>query len=102
MKNLKLILSLLLVMGLFTAVLVSCNNNDDNGPSELKVTAITADDVDLNGASSPTNVATEPTFTITFNTDVDPSTATTDNITVVRDYDKAVVSTDVEVSGKTV
>jgi hypothetical protein len=102
MKNLKLILSMLLVIGVFTAVLVSCNNDDNNGPSELKITAITADDVDLNGATSPTNVSIEPTVTITFNTDVDASTATADNIKVVRDYDQAVVSTDVQASGKTV
>ena len=101
MKNLKLILSLLMAFGFFATALVSCSDDDD-GPSELKIVTMTANDVDLNGATSPNNVAANATITATFNADVDPLSATADNVKLVRDYDKAVIATDLSVAGKSI
>jgi len=98
MKNRTKILAILLVIvGLVT--IESCK---EDAPTPLTVLSATAGDADLNGATSPTNVAANATLTVTFTTNVDATTATSSNITLERDYDKASIPTTITVSGATV
>lgn len=97
MKNLMKILAMLTVVSLVT--MVSCKDDD---PVEITVGTLMAGSVDLNGATSPTNVAVNSTIVATFNTDVDASTATDANISLVRTYNGAQVAKTITVTGNTV
>ena len=98
MKNKMKILAVLLVMVGLVAF-ESCKEED---PTPLDVVSATAGDADLNGATSPSNVAVGATITVTFTTNVDATTATTSNITLVRDYDKVAIPFTVTTTGPTV
>ncbi|QQS51643.1 MAG: Ig-like domain-containing protein [Bacteroidota bacterium] len=79
----------------------SCKD-DPEDPTALTLTTLVAGDIDLNGATAPSNVpwkAGELVITATFATAVDDATATAANISLVRDYDDAVIDCDIEVSG---
>ena len=83
MKKLHLFFFLtLLITGL--VFVTSCKEEED---PELELESMMAGEVDLNAATSPTDVTVSPTITITFTTDVDATTATTDYITLVQEYD---------------
>lgn len=98
MKNRMKILAVLLVMvGLVT--FDSCKEAD---PTPISLVSATAADVDLNGATSPNNVAVGSSITITFTTNVDPATVTASNITLVRDYDKVSIPIAVSATGAVV
>jgi hypothetical protein len=99
MKNVKLMLSLLLVM-VIAITLTNCGNDDD--PAALSLSSLTAGSIDLNGATSPNNVPTDASITATFSSNVDAETATESNITLTRDYDDAMMPLDIDVSGSTV
>lgn len=79
--------------------LASCKK--DEGPKDLNVVSIMAGTIDLNGAVSPTNVPVNPSITIEFTTRVNPTTATSANITLVQDYDNANVPLTITVDGNT-
>jgi hypothetical protein len=99
-KNRKLISSLLLAtVSLVTvsSLMVSC---DDDEPKALTLTSMTADDIDLNGATSATGVPVGSTIVAEFSTDVDP--ASTSAITLTRQFDGAAFPATVTVDGKTV
>lgn len=64
----------------FSLMLSSCKKD----PEPLALESIMAGTIDLNGATSPSNVPVNPTIVATFNVDVDPATATASNITMVR------------------
>lgn len=81
-------------------ILNSCKKDED--PVDLALTGLTAGDIDLNGAASPSNVPVEPAFTATFNTDIDAATATAANITLTQDYDNANIPVTVSVSANTI
>ena len=98
MKNLKLLLSYLLTIAL---VVTLSNCGDDDDPA-LTLSSLTAGSIDLNGASSPSNVPMDATITATFSTGVDASTANASTITLTRDYDDAQLPLDITVSGNTV
>jgi hypothetical protein len=103
MRNLKSIFGLLLAVAMLATVngvLVSCD--DDDPPAELQLTALTAGSIDLNGATSPTNVPANATFSATFSTELDATTVTSSNITLTRDYDDAVLDIAVSATGSTV
>ncbi len=53
--------------------------------------------IDLNSATAPTNVPVNPAITATFSTDVDATTATTDNVTLTEDYDNVSIPLTVSV-----
>ena len=93
----KILAVLLVMVGLVT--FDSCKEAD---PTPLSLVSATANDVDLNGATSPTNVAVGSTIKITFTTNVDPATVTTSNITLVRDYDKVSIPIAVSATGAVV
>lgn len=87
-----------------TIAVVSCkdDDDDDNGPQTITLSSLTAGDIDMNAATPPNNVPSNPVITATFSTDVDASTATSSNITLVRDYDGATIPTNISTSGRTV
>jgi Bacterial Ig-like domain len=100
MKKVKLILSSFLAMAIIVTVLNSCGNDDD--PAAITLSSLTANAIDLNGATSPTNVPTDAVIVATFTTDVDAATATEANITLTRDYDDAVLPINISASGPTI
>jgi hypothetical protein len=99
MKNKLMYLSTLLLAGV---LLLGTNGCKDDDPTALTLTSLTAGSVDLNGAVAATTVATDPTIVAVFTTSVDPATANSSNITMVRDYDNANVTLTITTSGSTV
>jgi len=95
MKTIKWMLSLLLVAGGLTIMLNGCK---DDEPPTLALVSIKAGDVDLNGASSATGVAASATIVATFNVAVDQAAATS-AITLIRDFDDAIIPTTITVNG---
>lgn len=99
MKTVKWMLSLLLVAGGVATVLNSCK--DDSPPPALALVSIKAGDIDLNGATSATDVVVGADIVATFNVAVDAATATS-AFTLTRNFDATVVTTAVSVSGAVV
>ncbi|MDQ3535406.1 MAG: Ig-like domain-containing protein, partial [Bacteroidota bacterium] len=91
----------LIFLGLIFAFL-SCSKDDDAPPVALSLQGLTAGAIDLNAATSPSNVPADASFTATFSTDVDPATANSSNVTLTRDYDDADIPVNVTTSGNTV
>ncbi len=82
--------------GMFVLLLNSCKKDED--PKPLNISSLMTGDIDLNAASAPSNVPVNPTIIVVFNTNVDPTTATSNNISLVRDYDNAVIELTISVS----
>lgn len=97
MKQMKWILSALLAMGFFVTALIGCKEDE---PPELVLISLEANGIDLNAATSPSNVPTGATIIAVFSTNVDPTT--TGAITLQRQYDNATVATSISVTGNTV
>lgn len=95
MKTIKWMLSLLLVAGGLTTMLNGCK---DDEPPTLALVSITAGGVDLNGASSATGVSASATIVATFNVAVDQAAASS-AITLIRDFDDAIIPTTITVNG---
>jgi hypothetical protein len=102
MKNVKFILSLMLVAMIATVSTVFQGCSDDDEPAALTLTSLTAGDTDLNGATSATDIPTDAVITAEFSTDVDETTANATNVTLTRDYDDAVLPVTVTTAGNTV
>jgi len=98
MKRKHLFTSLLLFAVAFTLMLTGCKKD----PEPLALESLMAGTIDLNGATSPSNVPVNPTIVATFNVDVDPATATASTITMVQDYDDAPVALTINASGNTI
>ena len=98
MKTKHAFSSLLLIAVAFSLMLSSCKKD----PEPLALESLMAGSIDLNAATSPTNVPVSPTIVATFNVNVDPATATSANITMVQDYDDAPVAITIDVSGNTI
>ncbi len=81
MKRKHLFSSMLLFAAAFAMMLTSCKKE----PEPLALSSLMAGTIDLNGATSPTNVPVNPTIVAKFNVDVDPATATAATITMVQD-----------------
>jgi hypothetical protein len=82
------------------AVFYSCSDDDDS-PSTFTIASAMAGSKDLNGATAATEVPLDADLVVTFNTDVDESTATSSNITLKRKFDNVTVPLGFDVSGKT-
>lgn len=80
--------------------LEACKKHHD--PTPISIVSITAGSSDLNGASSATDVPADANIVITFTTDVDAATATSDNITLTRTLDGADVPMAITASGTSV
>ncbi|HYG40477.1 MAG TPA: LamG-like jellyroll fold domain-containing protein [Cytophagales bacterium] len=89
-----------MVVVIFATIIISCKD-DDEGEAAFELSALTANDIDLNGATSPSDVPTDAIITATFAADVDPASATTTNVKLIRDYDDAEIPLSVSGSGKT-
>lgn len=94
MKTMKWMLSLLAVVVL-TATLNSCKEDE---PPALSLVTLTADGVDLNGATSATGISVDASIVATFNVAVDQTSAAA-GITLTRQFDAAAVPVTVTVSG---
>jgi len=97
MKNLIKILSVIMVVCL---IAISCK--DDDEPADLAIATLTAGTSDLNGATSSTDVAANSPITATFSTNIDASTATDANVTLVRTYDGSSVPKTISVTDNTI
>lgn len=100
MKNARLLMSMMALVGA-TAFLTSCGS-DDPDPTALTLVSLTAGDIDLNGATSASDVPADATITAVFSTEVDAATATSANIVVTNTTESEVVTTAITVSGTTV
>lgn len=98
MKEKRYLTSLLVLVASFTLVLTSCKKD----PEPLALASLMAGTIDLNGATSPSNVPVNPSIVATFNVEVDPATANTTNITMVQDYDDAAIPITITVAGKSI
>jgi len=97
MKNLMKILSIITMVGLVT--MISCKDDD---PSPLELSAVTANDIDLNGATAPNTVPSDAVIKVTFSTNVDATSATAANITLTRNFDNVVVPTTISTTDNVV
>lgn len=98
MKRKHLLTSLLLFAAAFSLMLTSCKKD----PEPLALASLTAGTIDLNGATSPSNVPVNPTIVATFNVEVDAATANATNITMIQDYDDAPIALTITASGKSI
>ncbi|MCB8994651.1 MAG: Ig-like domain-containing protein [Bacteroidales bacterium] len=100
MNKKTILFSFFIAFAVLALTVSSCKK--DESPSPLKLVSLMAGDIDLNGAVAPSNVPISPTIVATFNTDVDPATATASSIILKQDYDATNVTIDIFVSGKTI
>jgi hypothetical protein len=101
-KTISVLTSLLLIAALLIGV-TNCKEDEDE-PIDIvfALSTLMAGDIDLNGATSANNVASNPTITATFNNDVVDSTVSAAVITLTRDYDDADMDLTITVAGKTI
>jgi len=98
MKGKNVFLSLLFATLLISMLVHSCKKD----PEPLTLSSLVAGTIDLNGATSPSNVPVLPTITATFNVPVDPLTVTAANITMIQDYDDASIALDLALDDKVI
>jgi hypothetical protein len=75
----------------------ACKKEDD--PVALTLSTLLADDIDLNSATAPSNVAAAAVITATFSTPVDTGSATSANISLVQEYDTVAINVNIAVAG---
>lgn len=100
MKNKQFLFSFLLVTLLIFVVFNSCKKEEE--PEPLTLVSLVAGTIDLNGATSATDVPVDPTITATFSVDIDQTTATETNITLIQDYDDLSIAVNITVDGKVI
>ena len=100
MKNVKLILSGLLVVGLLAMVSTLMTGCDEDEPPALTLTTLTAGTIDLNGAASATGIPVDASMTAEFSTEVDQASVSA--ITLTREFDGANYPATITANGKTV
>jgi hypothetical protein len=90
----------ILTIAMLTLVVFTYACKED-GPKDLNIVSMTIGGADLNGAVAPTGVATNASITVTFNTTINPTTATAANVTLTQDYDNANIPLNISASGTT-
>lgn len=98
MKRKSAFLSLVLMLAMFVTITNSCKKD----PTDFTLATLVAGAIDLNGATASNIVPVKPSIVATFNTDVDALTAIPANVSLVQDYDKAVIAVTVTATGKTI
>lgn len=98
MKRKNVFLSVMLVTATFAVILSSCKKD----PTDFTLAAMVTGAIDLNTATTANTVPVNPVIVATFNTDIDVATAIPANVSLVQDYDKAVITVTVTASGKTI
>ncbi|TVR34559.1 MAG: hypothetical protein EA390_02815 [Balneolaceae bacterium] len=92
-----MIISAILLMAV---LFQSCGT--DSTPQDLNIESMTVGGMDLNAATSPSNVPVDAAIQVTFNSNVKASTATSANITLVQDYDDSNIPLQITVNGPTI
>lgn len=82
-------------------IVVGCKKDEDEDVS-FTLSTLKSGDIDMNGATSPNNIPSEPVIKATFTVAVDAGTANSNTITMVRDYDDATIGLTITVSGSTI
>lgn len=98
MKKINTTFKYIMAMAMMVFMFQACGG-DDNGPVELNIVSMTVDGADLNGAVSPSDIATDASIVITFNSDIKAETATSSNITLIQDYDDSNIELTITVDG---
>jgi hypothetical protein len=101
MKKQIVVFSSFLIAAALLIGVVSCSKDDDEKVT-FALSSLKAGSIDLNGATSPSNVPTDPTIVATFNMGVKASTANSTNITMTRDYDDTAIALTITVSGSSI
>lgn len=100
MKTKRTTLVIMTAITMMAVMFHACKKNN-GGPDDLNIVSMTAGEADLNSATSPSDVPVDATIEITFNTDIKAETATSNNITLVQDYDEAIIPIQITVNGPT-
>jgi len=100
MKRNQFLLVFFLVLTSAALVFNGCKKDED--PVDLSLSSLTAGDIDLNGATSPSDVSVEPIIKATFNVNIDPATVTASSVTLTQDYDGASIPITTEVSNNVI
>lgn len=103
MKNMKkkyLLSAFILSLAALLIIPGGCKKNEN--PPAPKLVSMTTGDIDLNAATSPSNVPTKPVITATFNTNIDPATVTSSSVVLTQDYDNTQFDISIDVNGKTI
>lgn len=101
MKTMNSIYSLILVIGML--LVFSACKDDEGDPVVFALESLTAGDgIDLNAATSPTNVPATATITAVFTKDVNAASVNDDIISLIRDYDDESLQLDISVDGNTI
>ncbi|MEI6574940.1 MAG: LamG-like jellyroll fold domain-containing protein [Bacteroidota bacterium] len=95
-KNLFIVSALLISVAIMFGS-TSCKK--DSTTTTFGLQKLLCGNIDLNGATAPNNIPAKPTIDAYFNNTIDAATATSTNITLVRDYDNAVVACTITVNG---
>ena len=70
--------------------------------ASFTMNSLTAGDIDMNGATSPTNIPASPTIVAVFSLSVNAASVTASTVTMTRSYDNAVIPLQFTVSGNSV
>ncbi|MBZ0242088.1 MAG: Ig-like domain-containing protein, partial [Bacteroidales bacterium] len=96
MKKNQFLFLFLIVLTSAALVFNGCKKDDD--PVDLSLSSLTTGDIDLNGATSPSNVPVEPVIKASFNVNIDPATVNASSVSLTQDYDGANIPLTTEVS----
>ena len=91
----------ILMLSVMLLIVVGYACKSDSGPQDLNIVSLTAGGLDLNGAVSPSDVPTDADIVVTFNTNINPTSATAANVVLTQDYDDANIPVNVSASGTT-
>lgn len=101
MKNLKHLLTIFLMLsaGIF---LQNCGDDEEELQPFALQSLTTDGGIDLNAATSASNVPTDAAIVATYTRDIDDATATDANISLVREYDQEEIDINVTTAGNVV
>lgn len=99
MKRKKIFFGFVIALAAISMTFSACEKDDPKDPT---LETLVSGSVDLNAATSATNVPVDPTIVATFNVEIDPSSANASNITLTQDYDDIDIPLTITVSGKNV
>ncbi|MCX6281356.1 MAG: Ig-like domain-containing protein [Bacteroidetes bacterium] len=80
---------------------ISCKKSSDSSTTAFGLSSLMCGTINMNGATSPTNIPTNPTIVATFTVGVSAASVV-NAITLIRNYDTASISVNVTVSGSTI
>lgn len=100
MKSTKFSILLIGAIAMFAVLLQSCGTDSDE-PLTLNIESMTVGGLDLNAPTAPDNVPLDATIEVTFNSDINPATATAANVSLIQDYDETEIPIQISASGST-